>query len=225
MLKLQLILLILSTAFVLKCMADTCQPFQYKHELYERDRYNYCKNGMNGTNNTCCANSIAINIRNAVNNIAIRNVKTGLNCQQLTRELLCHYSCSHNLNVTFNTVVNRFQPQFTKRFIQQFIAECSNSRWCGSGNFVISSDKSCYTIKDGQIVYNENSHIKSLELSPIEFASKVLDAGIGGTRTQDPPEFDEEIITNWHILAAILMYGSLVGFAVMYLTTKMNNRH
>lgn len=208
MLKLQLtLLLLLFSAFsVVCCMASTCHQFQYKHTpgtfCYSNSNNlnnDYCNNA---NSDVCCSNGAVVNYNLFINKIVIDSESNaGLNCQQLSRELMCHYGCSPNLNVTFNIKVYRFQPQFTQRFIQQFMSECRNSMWCGTQDnhtYNSSHNNICYIVRRGYIMNNENTNISHLKMSVVEFVNQVLDAGIGGSRNQDPPELlpiiHEEII-------------------------------
>jgi hypothetical protein len=181
------------------CSADTCHPFHdnYRPSLLEDigESYtiDYCQRGLR---NVCCTIESVLNYEQHISRFGVEiprgGIKTGSKCQQLSRELACHYGCSSNLRVDYNTKTHRFQPLLSLRYIWQFTSECHNSMWCGTWDSPYhnrSSGIGCYTIRKGKIVYNENGHISSKLLSARAFARQVLDARIDGTYAdkQDPP--------------------------------------
>lgn len=180
------------------CSADTCHSFQDKYrpgllkDFGESYTIDYCQRGLN---NVCCTMSSVLNYEKYLSIYGVeipRGGETGSKCQQLSRELACHYGCSSNLRVDYNTKIQSFQPLFSLRYIWHFTSECRNSMWCGTWSASYdnrSSEIGCYTIRNGKIMYNENSHLSSKLLSATEFARQVLDANIDGTyeNKHDPP--------------------------------------
>lgn len=142
----------------------------------------FCKI-VHSDGDVCCSYNSIANYNKYIDLIKSYDIITGLNCRNISRNLMCHYGCSPNHNV------NRLQPQFSRYYIQQFMTECRNNIWCGIQNGT-QSNSGCYIVRNGKIKINYNIHEISLTLSIAEFANKILDVGIVKTRYSDPPDVD-----------------------------------
>jgi hypothetical protein len=164
------------------CSAEACHFFQDMHHpgLIDSNTPDYCQRNQSIG---CCTMTSVLNYEEFISRGGIEvlnsGIKTGSKCQQMSRELACHYGCSPHISIEFDANTLYFHPQFNFDFILKFTTECSNSMWCGTWNIPNRNrprDFGCYSIHRGRIVYNAKNHLSSKLLSATEFAKQVLDA-------------------------------------------------